>query len=176
MAARKKGRKVPPTSIPRIRDVANDVRKSLGLGLKKIDMVKFVEFVLPQALPGFYYEILPKEKMGGDEARTYPDKLRMEIREDVYLEAIDGDRRAPFTLAHELGHLILHSGISEQLSFARNETEHKVFEDSEWQADTFAAEFLMPFDAAIKCKNAEEISEKFGVSLTAAEVRFKKIN
>lgn len=176
MVNRKKGRKVPPASIPSIRNVANEIRKIFGLGFQKIDMIRFIEFVLPDALPDFYYEILSKEKMGSDEARTYPDKLFMEIREDVYLKATSGDGRAQFTLAHELGHLILHSGIDKQLSFARNGTEHKVYEDSEWQADTFASEFLMPFNAAVKCKNAEEIHYEFGVSISAAKVRFKKIN
>ena len=176
MVNRKKGRKVPPASTHSIRNVANEIRKLFGLSFQKIDMIRFVEFVLPEALSDFHYQILPENEMGEDEARTYPDKSFMEIREDVYLAATNGDRRAQFTLAHELGHLILHSGIDKQLSFARSGTEHKIYEDSEWQADTFASEFLMPFDAAVKCKNAEEIYDEFGVSISAAEVRFRKIN
>jgi Zn-dependent peptidase ImmA (M78 family) len=100
----------------------------------------------------------------------------MQIRTDIYDAARNGDLRAQFTLAHELGHLILHTGIDKYASFARSGVDHKIYEDSEWQADTFASEFLMPFDEAIKCKSANEIFNRFGVSITAAEVRFRKIN
>ncbi len=175
MVSRKKGRKVPPTSVANIRSVANEIRKIFGLGLQKVDMIKFLEFVLPSVHPDFSYAVIPENEMGSDEARTYPDKTFMEIREDVYFQATSGDRRAQFTLAHELGHLILHSGIDKEMGFARGSS-HEIYEDSEWQADTFASEFLMPFDAAVKCADADEISNEFGVSITAASVRFEKIN
>lgn len=176
MSVRKKGRKVPPSSVASIRATANYFREIFGLGTKKFDMIRFVEFILPKTLPDFYYEILPVNKMGNDEARTYPDKLLMQIREDIYLAATSGDLRAQFTLAHELGHLILHTGLDKNASFARSGTDHKIYEDSEWQADTFASEFLMPFDEAIKCRSSDEIQTRFGVSASAAEVRYRKIN
>jgi IrrE N-terminal-like domain len=176
MSVRKKGRKVPPLKTLDIRETANYFRKKFGLGTKKFDMIIFVELILPKILPDFYYEVLEKNEMGSDEARTYPDKFCMQIRTDIYDAASNGDRRAQFTLAHELGHLILHTGIDKYASFARSGTDHKIYEDSEWQADTFASEFLMPFDEAIKCKSVNEIFNNFGVSITAAEVRFRKIN
>lgn len=69
----------------------------------------------------------------------------MVIREDVYEAWNDPNDpmhgRARFTLAHELGHLVLHEGPALHRQTAM--IKHKVFEDSEWQADYFA-EFLMP--------------------------------
>jgi Zn-dependent peptidase ImmA (M78 family) len=139
-------------------------------------MILFIEFVLPTFFPEFSYAVLPAEEMGDDEARTYPDKYLIEIREDVYYAATDGDRRAQFTLAHEVGHLVLHAGLDKSVSFARSSTEHKIYEDSEWQADTFAAEFLMPYEIAIQCNDPVEISERFEVSQSAGETRYRKIH
>ena len=156
--------------------MANQIRELMGLGSQKIDMGKFIEFILPKAIPEFYFVVLPKNKMSSVEAMTYPNELFMEIREDVYEDLMNGNGRAQFTLAHEFGHLVLHAGIDKELSFARQGNKHEAYEDSEWQADTFSSEFLMPIDEAIKCKNAEEILQKFGVSFSAATVRFNRIN
>lgn len=173
---RKFGSKVPPKSTLNIRNDANSVRSILKLGSKKINMISLIEFILPKLLPDFSYEVLSADEMEGDEARTYPDKLLIYIREDVYYAATNGDRRAQFTLAHELGHLVMHSGLDNSSSYARNSTDHKTYEDSEWQADTFASEFLMPYTEAIKCNDANEIYSKFGVSMSAAQIRYKKIH
>lgn len=173
---RRKGSKVPPKSILQIRNEANHVRTVLGLNQRKINMIPLLEFILPKFLPSFVYEIVPREYMGVDEARTYPDKHAIYIREDVYLAATNEDRRAQFTLAHELGHLVMHGNLGKSSSYARNSLGHQVFEDSEWQADTFASEFLMPYTEAKMCINSTEIYEKFGVSKSAAETRYSKIH
>jgi Zn-dependent peptidase ImmA (M78 family) len=176
MVIRKKGFKVPPLSTQKIREQAAYIRDVFKLGRNKVNMIRFIEFVLPTFFPEFSYAVLTKDEMGDDEARTYPDKYLIEIREDVYDAATDGDRRAQFTLAHEVGHLVLHAGLDKSVRFARSSTEHKIYEDSEWQADVFAAEFLMPYETAVLCKRADEISEKFEVSQSAAKTRFEKIH
>ena len=53
----------------------------------------------------------------------------------------------------------------------------KIYEDSEWQADTFAGEFLMPFSVIKKEKlmTPEAISRRFNVSYAAATIRLKKL-
>ena len=76
-----------------------------------------------------------------------------------------------FTLAHEFGHMVLHN--SEVQGFPRaisRESNHKPFRDSEWQADAFAAELMMPAERA-RGLSAEEIARRFGVSLQAARIR-----
>lgn len=172
---RKKGSRVPPKSTVNIREEARHIREVFKLGTNPVDMFKMIEFVLPVWLPNFYYTVLGKDIMGNDEARTYPDKSHMEIREDVYIAASNGDGRAQFTLAHELGHLVMHSNLNQSKSYARNSSSHKPYEDSEWQADTFGAEFLMPMSAAAKCGSPEEIASRFGVSITSANIRYKQI-
>ena len=176
MISRKKGSRVPAKSIPLIREEASCVRKALGLGLKKVNMIAIIEFILPRLLPSFSYEIRSKKQMGNDEALTYPDKSLICIREDVYINATNGVGRAQFTLAHEIGHLVMHSNLRGSMAYARNSLSHKIYEDSEWQADTFASEFLMPYSEAMKCPNASEIAEKFGVSISASETRYRKIH
>ncbi|MDC5551464.1 ImmA/IrrE family metallo-endopeptidase, partial [Acinetobacter baumannii] len=105
--------KVDPLSTVQINAVANKFRTSvLSFSTdQNIDMVDLIENILPTKL-GVNYDILEKEVLGPIEAATNPDKGELIIREDVY-EALNDPNdpmhgRARFTLAHELGHLILH--------------------------------------------------------------------
>ncbi len=106
-------------------------------------MVDLIENILPTTL-GVNYDILEKEVLGPDpKLLPIADKGELVIREDVYEALNDPDDpmhgRARFTLAHELGHLVLH-----EVRRCIDKTamiKHKVFEDSEWQADYFASEF-----------------------------------
>jgi IrrE N-terminal-like domain len=173
---RTKGNEVPPTSKIKIRQTTTRIREIFQLANNKVSMIKFIEFILPPMMPNFYWEVLTEEEMGIDEARTYPDKALIQIREDVYKKAWDGGRREQFTLAHELGHLVMHAGLQKSPSYARNNQEHPIFKDSEWQADQFSAEFLMPWEAAKQCKSVDEIMDKFFVSRNAAEIRYRDIN
>lgn len=69
--------------------------------------------------------------------------------------------------------MFLHEGIT--LNRQIKIKDHKVYEDSEWQADTFASELLMP---SHMCEglSVEEIQEKFIVSYAAAQIKFEKLN
>lgn len=175
---RKRGHRVPPTSIKAVRSLAAKLRSTfgvLGLNLKgKIDVVDVIEFALPKIMPKFNLEIVPDNELGEDHAQTYPDRLIIKVKQSVYTGACRGNGRDIFTLAHELGHLFLHRGVS---AYARSNkvNNHKDYEDSEWQADCFAAEFLMPVNEVLQCRNEFEVQHKFGVSQKAAEVRFNKV-
>lgn len=93
-------------------------------------------------------------------------------------------RRKKFSIAHELGHIILHSGflnpdiwkqVPEGVNFYRIGT-GKI----EYEANDFAAALLMPQDVfreeAAKCLingyyNIEFLAQKFDVSIEAVKVR-----
>jgi len=89
--------------------------------------------------------------------------------------------RDRFTVAHELGHYVLHylwakkknPLVSDQVVAFRRGSER-----IEWEANWFAAAFLMP-EATFRAVFAEEagnirtIADKFNVSMAAAEVRAK---
>lgn len=176
---RKKGHKVPPQSTASIRELAMKLRSVFNELTEhpklKIDILEVLEIHLPKIFDNYELEVMEDKVLGDDHGQTFPDKNLIKVRASTYEGALNDVGRDRFTLAHELGHLFLHKNIS---SFARStspNSEIKPFEDSEWQADCFAAEFLMPFDEVKKCTSPLELAYKFGVSPKAAEVRFNKV-
>ena len=124
---------------------------------------------------GFHICILTKEEMGNIHGLSCPTEKCIKIREDVYERAIQGYGRDRFTLAHEVGHYILHNTKSVQLARLGEERKIEAYRDPEWQANTFAAELLMPI-TLIDTDDINVIAEEFGVSKSAANVRIKKIH
>ena len=98
--------------------------------------------------------------------------------------------RKSFTIAHELGHYILHKDLldenSELVSYIKSND--KIcpalargldYNTIEKEANNFAAEILMPEKKFIcKCETAnsiEEVANYFGVSVQAASIRADKL-
>lgn len=110
----------------------------------------------------------------GVEASCLPEKRVIYITASVFEGVARNEERARFTIFHELGHLLL----AHSRSFHRDSTlDFPIWENSEWQADQFAAEILMPLDV-IRAKNlttAGELRAEFGVSYTAASIRLAKL-
>lgn len=85
-------------------------------------------------------------------------------------------KRQRFTLAHELGHYILHkeknTGFKDAIFF-RNE----VLDSMEYSANEFASQLLMPEGNIKKCietdgiRNVGQLAEIFGVSAAAMKYR-----
>lgn len=174
---RPKGTRVKALSIRKIRESAELVREALGVANDpQFNVAHALEFKLQKW--GFEYEIVPKEEMGDNHGLTYPDKGLIQLREDVYEGALAGNGRDRFTVGHEKGHLFLHTGIPLARQAVVNPSHH-IYEDAEWQADTFASELLMPLHM-IKQLPARmlvpgEIADYFQVSYQAAEVRLNKL-
>lgn len=100
----------------------------------------------------------------------------------LYNKELASPGRIRFTLAHELGHFLVHRTLQSefhcsQAEVAGYEAERKQLE---MEADTFASTLLMPvkqFRAsaagqAIDLDILSDVSTKFGVSLTAAALRW----
>jgi hypothetical protein len=168
---RKPGIKVRPRSKDSIYGIASNIRSVFQLDGPYVPIDNIYE-VLPALLPGFNYEIIPKEEMGDDEGVTYPSKKLIWIREDVYEGACAGFGRDRFTMAHELGHLFLHANV--QLSRENTTAPAKIYMDSEWQADTFASGFLIDEKYLATCYSLHEVSCMFGVTKSAANCRFRE--
>ena len=165
-----KGVKVVGRSRLVIRGIAYRIRGLLDLRNPDVDMVRLLEHRLTEL--GGTYHIASFDELGDNEAVTFPDISEIHLREDVYNALCAGDHRARFTVAHEFGHLVLHQGIS--LGRNKQPGGHQHFEDSEWQADCFASEFLMPARMVAKdFTTASAISKAFNVSLEAAMVRIR---
>ncbi|MDH3805263.1 MAG: ImmA/IrrE family metallo-endopeptidase [Gammaproteobacteria bacterium] len=164
--------RVAPTSRIKLRKVAMRVREVLGAKSDEFPSDAF-DLLLSGNFPEYKFDILPRSIMGRHHGLTEPDQKIIFLREDVYEGAMEGNGRDRFTFAHELGHLLLHSGnYLARYDPAEPKPTHRKFEDSEWQADNFAAELLMPVSAVKSCADPNELMEVCEVSYKAAQVRF----
>ncbi len=122
---------------------------------------------------GIEYQIVEDYELPrGVEAACIPEKSLIQIRNTTYVDACRNDGRARFTIIHELGHLLL----GHQRSLHRdNGRKIEAFENSEWQANQYAAELLMPLTTILDEKffTPWEIQCEFGVSRAAAEKRIR---
>jgi predicted transcriptional regulator len=121
-----------------------------------------------------------------------PESIRIEPsrRFKIFLPGMGSGPRYRFTVAHELGHFFLHFPIvSERYPSAGMVATRWVDEagDSaqlkraEWEANWFAAAFLMPSDAFHSMVewyrgNIAHVAARFGVSVQAAEIRAKTLS
>ena len=104
----------------------------------------------------------------------------------IIVSPFQDEKRERFTIAHELGHLFLHMGYrtnNELWEKQENNIYHRIGNsEKEYQANEFAAAFLMPATEylAVLIKVAEgnmvdtsKIAEYFNVSIEAAANRGK---
>jgi len=98
----------------------------------------------------------------------------------IYVNKSDIPQRQRFTIAHEIGHIVLHHdfGTSEftQVDYrnANNSYDHK-----EWEANAFASALLMPKDKAIEIwksiQDVDDFANIFKVSKLAASIRLQNL-
>lgn len=92
----------------------------------------------------------------------------------IWLSRVGGLLRNRFSLAHELGHYILHSRVG---TIRMRATRSLISERVEWEANWFAGAFLMPTslfkDRWTKNPVIEDLASYFLVSPSAVEVRKK---
>ena len=165
-----RGAKVPGKSRLMIRQVVASLRAYLGESDARVDVARLIEHKLFEHF-GVILAVKDASVLGADQGRSYPDKLLIELRDDVYDALILGHPVARYTALHEVGHLFIHQGVP--LRRTSGPATHRHFEDSEWQANTFASEFLMPVEHILHLypRTAALVSARFNVSLSAALVR-----
>lgn len=177
---RKTGIPVKARRVKDIREVANAVRKMFFID-KTVNcpITSVLELFGTHFFPDYSFEVVDDNdpSLKGKFADTKPAEKHIRIKESVYNNACNGDGHARYTVAHEFGHLFLEH--EPDVTFAREmstiDDEIPPFRSSEWQADAFAAELLMPKEY-VGNMTVEEICEKFGVSYAAAETRRRKLN
>lgn len=162
--------KAVPTSKKKIEEYANQIRERCGLqNTKCFPIMYFLEIVLARFFPDISLLVVEPEDMPFKEAETVPGQSLIRIRRDIYDEAIEGDGRARFTIAHEVGHFLMHSPDSIVLCRMEAGTIMKTYEDPEWQANTFASYLLAP-TALASGLTKQEIMQQFQLSERAAKV------
>lgn len=162
-----------------------------GLGLFE-SLYKFAIHVDGIQVP---FEPAVEALQPGIEGATRYDRLRNRIvialSEATYELLEQDNRRARFSLAHEIGHGALHyrtlmrvGSMSHQMvALYRGEAlPHPKFEDTEWQANAFAAALLMPA-AGLAAVEKEHgflsyflLTSQFKVSSEAAAYRIESFN
>lgn len=119
--------------------------------------------------------------MGGKDGRTEftRDAVIISVKRSVHDKALWGDGRSRMTLAHELGHGVMHYGVPVFRESAAAGTTRlsrsNAAGSAEHQAKIFASAFLIDDQVAATLTSAEEISLEFGVSLKAAEICFARL-
>ncbi|MCK1393384.1 ImmA/IrrE family metallo-endopeptidase [Bradyrhizobium sp. 1] len=121
---------------------------------------------------------------------SIPESIKIDPsrRFKIFLPSMGSSPRYRFTIAHELGHLFLHfpmvserdpnAGMIATRWVDDNDTEP--LKRAEWEANWFAAAFLMPsapFRSMLAAfgGNIASVATRFGVSVQAAEIRAKTL-
>lgn len=175
------GLKVPPLKITDIRRLATAIRRGSQIEPEeRFPVLEFLEFSLPEGLPGFDWAIfdnLPHLM----EACAFPDGCTehsdgpfIKVSDGVYEAAHRFDGRARLTILHECGHVLLHRKVAVHHRGTVG-ADLKPYENSEWQANTFAAELLMPPESFYTCQGLDEFRDRMGVSGKAAMVQGQKL-
>lgn len=158
-----------PRSRESIRKMTKWIRKQLNMEDELyFPIVEVIELLAADDEEKFDYEIVSPNEMVDTYGTTNTYSNIMRIRENVYEGAVKGNPRDRFTLCHEFGHWFLHQ--PESVSFARGTI--PTYCDPEWQANTFAAELMIP-SYLVQDMSLEDIVDKCGVSYTCADIQRK---
>lgn len=114
---------------------------------------------------------------------AHSGSLYVDAPEDfrIVLPAHTGRSRDRFTIAHELGHYVLHYLWNPAIAGGRMMATRRGSDRIEWEANWFAAAFLMPSSSFAHQYNLSggdlnALAAYFDVSPSAAEVRAKGMN
>jgi Zn-dependent peptidase ImmA (M78 family) len=150
-------------------------RKILGIREHTpIDILAVLEIAMPLLDTDFNYSVRENADMEVDaHAYTDHDNSEIVILDEIYERAVEGRGRDRLTIAHEIGHYLLHNKQMCVLTRVYDGEKVLTYEDPEWQANAFAGELLCP---ALATRNytVEELVIKFGVSADAAKTQKKK--
>lgn len=168
------GYKMKPRSRDVIRRYAHRLRQLLSIDSAKVDVIKVIEQL-------WYEDIISLEIVDDytlDE--HYGETIHLLVNGDpiphiklenrVFEGAADDNPRDRFTVAHEIGHAILHK---ESVTLARSishRSKNLHFYDSEWQASAFAAEFLADIRHIRRDDEVFDIEGRFGISAQSARI------
>ena len=129
------------------------------------------------------YVVVDDHHLGDKDAKTevIDGKIRITTKKSVDSQAAFGEGRARMTLAHELGHAVMHAAegtVDHRATGATGTTtvsKINASESAEHQAKVFASAFLIDDTRAAELTSPLEIAEEFLVSLAAAEICYERI-
>lgn len=173
---------VPYKRYTEIRDTV--WRLILGMGINKLPIkISKVLTNLNIALYTYQNNYAEIADLGLEELTKTSDGFTV-VRRNQYVVFYDNTQlpaRIRFTLAHELGHIILESGFSETASgivyTTRNNEPNKNDNPEETAANMFAARLLAPSCVLheLKLFTVEEIMQYCSISKAAAEFKLERM-
>lgn len=171
---------VKPASREEIEEKAYAWRQAFGITAHCAapDMVSVLELELPKLLPQVSIVVEKDTVLDDIEAYTQYDPPLIVLRQGVYYSAVRSDGRARMTLAHELGHLLLHKSaapLHRAPAKYRSMEGLKPFASAEYQAKVFASAFLMPEWIVCSFSDPIELSQHCAVSIKAATIRLNQV-
>ena len=148
----------------------------------QIDLAKLALDYSNQICPSDPIVKVSSTPLNGCDGALYPSENLPRKWGIIYNSRLTGGRKN-FTIAHELGHYLVHRHKSPNGGFECTEAniEQGIGKDIEKEADTFAAYLLMPFnDFRIQIPAKEyvtfekiiKVSERYGSSITATILRW----
>lgn len=162
----------PPLTRDEIEELAWQTRSALGLApFEQVPVAKVLEHVLPELIEDYEFVVEESRDMGGAEAVTGAYRPVITFGASSYDRLARDEPRARMTGAHELGHLLLHTGRTGYAFLRRRDMRV----DPEKQADIFAEAFLMPECAFRRVRSIPEAMKLFGVSKDAAWYRARQL-
>ena len=175
MSSLQSGFRVPPQSKSKIKTIANNARAALNIPPGPFDAELLLERLHTFGIVVDVFDKVSAPVPKEVEACWVPTSNTLFIRDTVYADICSGEPRGRFTVAHELGHIILAHQVTANRESAS--ADMKIFENSEWQANTFASEFLMPEEEirGHNLRSSAAIEAHFKVSHKAAEIRVKTV-
>lgn len=108
---------------------------------------------------------------------------------EIYLNENEVGTRQRFSIAHEIAHFVLHKNKIKTFGVVGRECEQSLSVAEEKEADTLAAEILMPtcicneyltnhsitMDTVIDYQIVKDFAKEFGVSILAAIVKLREL-
>lgn len=158
-----------------IKGRARGLRRSLQIDeLHAPDLIA-VLMCITTVLPEFRFKVVSDAKLRSAEARAYPQEYLIKLTKSTFNAVkTHGDRRARWTIAQELGHIVL-----EHPKAPYRKRPGKAFKRAdrllESEANLFAAELLAPTHLARNCCTADEIRARFQISHDAAKIRLEEL-
>lgn len=166
---RKLCNKVSQLSVETIREVSHHMRDLLTntrFDSPKLNIAGILDHLRDSGQIEF--EIVEDDQLQNEYAVSVPNERLIKVRQTVYHNAINGVPRDCFTLAHELGHVILHRDTNPVYARSQSTSYHHFTEDAEWQANTFASELLVDSRKLENIRSPRDIVNVFGIGIESA--------
>ncbi|MGJ0396200.1 MAG: ImmA/IrrE family metallo-endopeptidase [Methylocystis sp.] len=160
-----------------VRELARRARDFFQIDRKRVDLDACMRRQTIWTVKGekpFQFRIMPDEEMGTADGLTVraDNAVEVWIKESVWKLAQLGEGRARNTVAHEIGHAVMHdrAAMPRRANGNKMLSWIKPFESGEHQANVFAPAFLIDDAVADSLSTPEGISVQFGVSLESARI------